>query len=109
MIGVGIDMTRVSRFQSCATLSRVADFVLHESEHAEFVSAKNKAYFLAGRFAVKEALYKASSGAVRYTDIACGHSDSGALLVSIFPKQIGSPLVSVSYEGDCVVALAYIV
>ncbi len=56
---LGIDKTTISRFKDAS--AEFVGRVLHPDERVEFESSENKPYFLAARWAIKEALYKAGN------------------------------------------------
>ena len=56
---IGIDLTRISRFENAS--ESFIEKILHENELLDYSKAKNKARFLAKRWSVKEALFKADN------------------------------------------------
>ncbi len=55
---LGCDIVKVSRFKN--NLSKLANKILSESEIVEFNKATNKIQYIAGRWAAKEAIFKAT-------------------------------------------------
>ena len=67
IIGTGIDVVEIARIAKSLDKFDVkfAEQILHQEELSEFEAAKNKAAFLAKRFAVKEAFAKAMGTGIR--------------------------------------------
>ena len=65
ILGIGHDMCDQRRIASLLERfgTRFTSRILSPGEQAELASRKNKAAYIAGRFAVKEAVYKALSAA----------------------------------------------
>ena len=55
---LGCDIVKVSRFKK--NLSKLANKILSESEIIEFNKTTNKIQYIAGRWAAKEAIFKAT-------------------------------------------------
>ena len=55
---LGCDIVKVSRFKN--NLSKLANKILSESEIIEFNKTTNKIQYIAGRWAAKEAIFKAA-------------------------------------------------
>ena len=64
---VGIDITRISRFNNW-TESKIKR-ILHPSEMDLLLQANNKALFLATRFAIKESLFKIDNNLFHFDKI----------------------------------------
>ena len=56
---IGIDITRISRFENAS--ESFIKKILHENELNDYSLAENKARFLAKRWSIKEALFKADN------------------------------------------------
>ncbi|WP_369085919.1 4'-phosphopantetheinyl transferase superfamily protein [Metamycoplasma spumans] len=99
---IGIDITRVSRFKKVS--QRFVQNVLHQDEIKEFdkLESDQKPKFLATRWAIKEALFKAdnkyscfnevlikksSEGRYVFLDFEISTSDEGNLLIAIVLKK----------------------
>jgi holo-[acyl-carrier protein] synthase len=66
--GIGVDLVEVSRVERLLERhgDRFAHRVLAEQEHAAYAASTRPAWFLANRFAAKEALSKALGTGLRY-------------------------------------------
>lgn len=103
---IGTDIVYIPRF---VNQPQLAAKVLSDDELKLYhtLSEKRQAEFLAGRFAAKEALVKA-------TGFGIGTSESIALQdISILPDAYGKPIVhgldahvSISHDGDYAIAVA---
>lgn len=67
IVGTGIDIVEIARIAKSLEKfdEKFAEQILHAEEISEFEAAKNKAAFLAKRFAVKEAFAKAMGTGIR--------------------------------------------
>lgn len=96
---IGCDIVNLNRF--AARQDRWAQRILTEKEQQEYRNRANKLEYLAGRWAVKEAIYKAS-GLLSGFDVLTGPSGkpyvNGAEYIS----------VSISHEKTHVFAIALI-
>lgn len=121
IFGIGSDVVRVSRIARALERhgERFAQRLLSEAEFAEFRRAARPAYFLAKRFAAKEAAVKAFGTGFRdgiaLRDIAVGHDALGKPLL-IFAAAaaqqkaklgVGETFLSLSDDED--IALAFVV
>ena len=102
--GIGIDIVQLKRVKS--KHSRLAQPVLTPKEYETYLQLDElkKAEFFAGRFAIKEAYYKASR------DTSLGYQD-----VEVCLDNFGRPYVelsgvhlSLTHDGDYVVACVVI-
>ncbi len=107
---IGVDMTTISRFNDAPT--RLVNNVLSPTERKEYEDSKNKPQFLATRWAVKEAFFKVlmslNEDAPGMNKVSLCHSAMGAPY--IIGKGISDPTiysVSISHEGDSVIAVVY--
>ncbi|UVD81520.1 4'-phosphopantetheinyl transferase superfamily protein [Mycoplasma iguanae] len=64
---IGIDITRISRFQNKS--ENFAKRILSHNEFLEYKKIDDKAYFLALRWAIKEALFKADNTLLSFQKI----------------------------------------
>lgn len=69
MEGVGVDIVELRRFKEIRFLSRVAEFFLTGAELKEFYMHTDPIAYAASRFALKEAVIKASPEPLSYHDI----------------------------------------
>lgn len=105
---IGTDIVFMPRFEDKPELAKK---VLSEKEFLLYqtLSDKRQTEFLAGRFAAKEAIAKA-------TGIGLGTEESIKLTdITILPGENGAPLVeganvhvSISHDGDYAIAVALI-
>ena len=56
---IGVDLTTISRFKNCS--DNFVSRVLSQQELKSYLQQKNKSLFLATRWAIKEALFKADN------------------------------------------------
>ncbi len=118
--GSGIDIVSIARVREISDShgSRFAAKILSENE-MRILPEKTPYQFLAGRFAAKEALFKALGGrTVRFTDIEVLNNEEGKPYVSnveLFRAALGigaeTPLhihLSISHEREYAVASAII-
>ena len=117
IVGIGTDIVQVARIS--AVLERqsraFAERVLTENELAIFDSRKQKAHYLAKRFAAKEAASKALGtgiGQISFQDMEVSNNEAGAPQLQLTGKaaeqmqKLGGSqaMVSLSDEKDYVVA-----
>lgn len=114
--GIGIDLVSIPRIaRMCDRFGMRFESRIFTSR--ELVQARGRAIYLAGRFAVKEALLKALgtgfSGGVRWQEIETIGQESGApevrcygkVLSLLDSKEIVRVWTSITHERDQVVAL----
>lgn len=117
--GIGTDVVQVLRLQRALERQpkRLPKRLLASSEREQFDLNKNKARFLAKRFAAKEAVLKALGTGLRgmsWQDIAISHSDlgqpmvqlSGPALIKAQERSITRWHLTISDEQDYAVAFA---
>lgn len=96
--GIGVDICNLNRLKN---MDHLANKILHEKELALYQDKKTiqaKKEFLGGRFAVKEAFFKAC-GIVPYKSICCLNDTQGK------PYILNETChVSISHEKDYVIA-----
>jgi holo-[acyl-carrier protein] synthase len=116
--GIGVDLVSVARVTAVWERhgARFARRLLGEAERAELADARDVPRFLAKRFAVKEAFGKALGTGIAQDvilpDIVLTHAQSGApalrlagaAAVHCAQRGIGPSHVSLSDEGDFVIA-----
>lgn len=93
---LGCDIVKVSRFKN--NLSKLANKILSESEMFEFNKSANKIQYLAGRWAAKEAIFKATG----YRSMTILNSNTGS------PYVVDNPniKISISHEKEYAIAVA---
>jgi holo-[acyl-carrier protein] synthase len=96
---LGCDIVKVSRFER--NLSRLAFNILTAPELAEFTESTNKIEYVAGRWAAKEAIFKAT-GNKRMTVL---NNSNGA------PYVVNNPniKISISHEKEYAMAIALMI
>jgi holo-[acyl-carrier protein] synthase len=118
IFGIGTDIVRVGRMQQDLERfgERFAERILTDKELEEFRAVKNRAHFLAKRFAAKEAAVKALgtgfSQGIHLREISVGHDALGKPLLELSGRAlayareqgISHTHVSVSDEADHAVA-----
>ncbi len=122
IVGTGIDIVEIARIAKSFEKfeANFAAKILHNEELSEFEGSKNKATFLAKRFAVKEAFAKALGTGIRdnvhWRAMYVQHDEKGKPLLVFtaeFAKQIQAEKldihISISDEKKYVVAQAFIV
>ena len=104
-MGIGIDLVYIPRVRDKDTLAKR---VLSPEELALYHQRKDKDKFLAGRFAAKEAFFKAmheSLGTIPFRAISTINDESGAPILTYEGKHYP---VSISHDGDYAVAIVHI-
>lgn len=104
-MGIGVDIAQLARFKDKS--EKFIRRVLTDNEYAEYaaLSGKRKQEYLAGRFCAKEAYYKAKKDAsISYRDAEILTGERGEPILNN-----GEAFVSISHDGDAVVALVIIV
>ena len=122
IVGTGIDIVEIARIAKSYEKYQLkfAEQILHEEELSGFEGAKNKAAFLAKRFAVKEAFAKAMGTGIRddvhWHAMYVQHDEKGKPSLAFtteFAKKIQADRldvqISISDEKKYVVAQALIV
>ena len=93
--GIGIDNADIKRFKN---KDKLAKRILSSSELEEYYLRKDKASFLASRFALKEAYYKASNDkSTSYDLIEVRKQDNGKPILFVNNKEI-SALISLTHD-----------
>ncbi|MBT5097996.1 holo-ACP synthase [Gammaproteobacteria bacterium] len=116
-LGSGIDIVEISRIDDLLAKQgdRFAEKILHTDELSAFYEQKNKAAFLAKRFAVKEAASKALGvgigRSIGWQDIYVSHTELGQPILNFseacqqrLPATRGTSLLSISDERAYAVA-----
>jgi len=97
IIGVGVDVVDIERVDE-----RLAKRILTDRELQEFQRVHNKKQFLASRFAVKEAFFKALGTGLRdfsFKDVELTHNELGKPVL-VFHRDIGFNFAHVSVSHD---------
>jgi holo-[acyl-carrier protein] synthase len=115
ILGTGIDLVDVSRFREMPRKDRLAERILTEKEHEEFLLSNDQGKFLARAWAVKEAVSKSFGTGIAedvvWKNIQLSKSPKGQPLIS-FGHELGKRVsgclcnVSISHEGDLLIANA---
>ena len=93
---IGIDITHMKRFKKNS--DSLADAILNSEELSEYRSSKNKINYLAGRWACKEAVFKATG----LHDISVLSQNNG----KPFIKDHNDIEISISHDRGFVIAVA---
>lgn len=122
IVGTGIDIVEIARIAKSYEKfeANFAAKILHDEELSEFEGSKNKAAFLAKRFAVKEAFAKALGTGIRdnvhWHAMYVQHDEKGKpslVFTAEFAQEIQAEKldihISISDEKKYVVAQAFIV
>lgn len=118
MIGLGIDIVKISRIEKLCVLygSKFLEKVFSEEEINESLKKGHYYQSLAGKFAVKEAFFKASSGLVKNhinfltVSILCDKSNKPTLTFNssdIIGEQY-TIHISISHEKEYAIAVVVI-
>ena len=121
IIGTGVDIVEIARIAKSLEKfdEKFAEQILHQEEISEFEAAKNKAAFLAKRFAVKEAFAKAMGTGIRdhvhWHAMYVQHDEKGKPFLA-FTEEFANKIqaekldvhISISDEKKYVVAQALI-
>jgi len=102
--GIGIDLTRISRFD--INNKKLVERILSEKELEVFqnLNNDNKPAYLASRFALKEAYYKASQDNCSFSSISFLNDKNG----KPYMDERDDVLVSVSDEDDYLTTIVII-
>ncbi|BAL80690.1 holo-ACP synthase [Caldisericum exile] len=102
--GVGIDIVSVKRIEKILNTYgyRFIKRILSDSELKELEKKGNTAEFLAGRFAVKEAITKTLDKATPFNQIEIIYNENSKPMVRNFPDIF----ISISHEKDFAIAVA---
>ena len=118
IIGIGIDLVKISRVQEMLSRweDRFINRVFTPSEIAYAQNKKSQHIPFSGLFAVKEAVLKGlgigSQMGVRWQEIETSHDDLGKPMVSLSGKvqqiareqRVSDIFVSLSHDGDYAIA-----
>ena len=115
ILGTGIDLVDVSRFREMPRKDRLAERILTEKEHEEFLLSSDQGKFLARAWAVKEAVSKSFGTGIAedvvWKNIQLSKSAKGQPLIA-FGNELGIRAkgclcnVSISHDGDQLIAIA---
>lgn len=92
---LGIDITKISRFKNAK--DTLIKKILHPKEITKYQESENKAKFLAIRFAIKEALFKANNSNFIFSKIEIQKKNR----VYQYPGYV----ISTSNEDDYYIAI----
>jgi holo-[acyl-carrier protein] synthase len=99
----GIDITSIKRIKNAAKDRRFLERVFTERELRRASLRKNPYRHLAGRWAAKEAFFKATGLKVRWNDIEIGNSRNGKPFFRLKSKKLNGVHLSIAYEKDLAV------
>jgi holo-[acyl-carrier protein] synthase len=103
--GIGVDIVKLDRIKN--NLSGIADKILSLEEKQIYESLdvdKRKIEFVGGRFAFKEALFKARKAAFAFNKVSLLNNEDG----SPYVKDEPNIKVSISHEDDYVICFVVI-
>lgn len=119
IIGTGVDIVSLKRISEIHSRHPESFFkrILSQSERPDFESARNKAAYLAKRFAAKEAVVKAlGTGIGRglcFTDIVIDHEPLGRPIVRFITDIKGVAIedleIHISISDEQEFAVAYVI
>lgn len=94
---IGIDMTRISRFNNKLKKVKFIERILHPEEIIEFKKTQFPSKFLASRWAIKEALFKCNNDFYHFDKI----------LIKVKNNQFNffNYKITTSQEGDYYIAM----
>ena len=120
IFGIGTDIVRVARMQQDLDRfgDRFAERILTDKELEEFRAVRNRAHFLARRFAAKEAAVKALgtgfSQGIHLREISVGHDALGKPLLELtgraleFARAQGIECAHISLSDETDHAVAFV-
>ncbi|RMA77474.1 holo-[acyl-carrier protein] synthase [Metamycoplasma subdolum] len=94
---IGIDLTNIKRFENLSL--NVIKKILHKDEFKEFEKTNDKAKFLATRWAIKEAIFKADNQFKDFSKVFLKKDEEGRYIFLDFE-------ISTSKEDDYIIAIA---
>ena len=100
---VGIDISYNKRFKKYKIIKKF--LTVKELEIYNNKTNKNKKEFAAGRFAIKEALYKATNWKLNFKDIEILNYDSGEPYILIKGKPDKRLAISLSHEKNYTIGI----
>lgn len=114
-MNIGVDIVRINRFSQIIADKKKYGKILSNEEiviFESFSSESRKMEFIAGRFAAKEAIYKALTNMkVKFTfpQVSVLPNEENALIV-VFENKINfKVLVSISHSEDNAVGMALVI
>lgn len=99
---VGVDIVEIARIRLSESFVHYVLTEKEQKEYADLPTEKQKKEYLAGRFAAKEAIFKATQDA-NYLAYSIVHSPSGAPVVSSHPE------IQISISHSQSIAIAFVV
>ena len=108
--GTGIDIVNIKRIKK--SLSAYGDKFIKKilsDQEIENIPAKKKEEFIAGRFAAKEALVKASGLSLIFSTITILNDADGKPHIVKLPDEIGKKKIHLSISHDSDYAAAFVI
>lgn len=108
MKGIGVDIVEFERIERVLKKEKFVDKILSDAEKNVYYDLKNekrKMEYLAGRFAIKEAIYKAASNVCQgmsFSDFSILNDSAGAPYLAA--PNISSLMISLSHSKNYVIA-----
>lgn len=113
IIGTGIDLVSISRFQEMPRKDRLAKRILTENEYTEFTNTVDQGLYLARVWAVKEAASKSFGTGIAddvvWKNMQLSKSDRGQPILQLQKELQTKNMqchVSISHDGDMLIATA---
>lgn len=100
---IGVDIVQISRIQLKESFIKHVLTEEEQEEYKQIQSEKRKKEYLAGRFASKEAIFKATQD-INYLSYSILHEPNGRPFVLNHPEI----QISISHDGDYAIAFVMI-
>lgn len=113
MKGIGIDIVEFSRIKRVGNLEKFVDKILSEKEKSIYVTLTNeqrRLEYLAGRFAIKEAIYKTAPDLCKtknFNEFSILNHESGAPYLA--DPRDAELMITLSHSENYVVAFVVLV
>lgn len=104
IVGIGCDLCKIKRVNS-----KIAQKILTENEMSEYLSysSQRQQEWLAGRFAMKEAIMKAT-GILSMSDIEIVTTTDGSPQCILDGRENDKLFLSISHDGEYAMAMAVV-
>jgi holo-[acyl-carrier protein] synthase len=108
VVGIGVDLVDVARVRQARFFERAMDFVLTPTEQAACRAAGDPVQFFASRFAMKEAVIKATPAPVTYLDLETSKQGAAPIInyLNAACRSAFRARVSLSHVPDYAVGIA---
>ena len=113
ILGTGIDLVSISRFQEMSRKDKLADRILTEQEYEDYLASTDQGLFLARTWAVKEAVAKSFGTGIAedvvWKNMQLNKTKKGQPVLKFY-KSLHVPgrqcHISISHGGDMLIATA---